>query len=170
MAMTDRSIVAGVFTDDSQAQQAMKDLQNAGFSDDQIRYSVHRGGSGILDSLIGLGLGEDEANYYNNEFMNGRTIVTVKTNDRQQEAMDILRRYGEYDFSSQGQASGTTYAQTSGTEYAQAPQSGYSDQGEQKAQLREEIDLGKRTVQEGQQVTDTVGREEAHVNRSGDVN
>src|SRR5207249_3064661 len=33
MAMTDRSIVAGVFTDDSQAQQAMKDLQNAGYTD-----------------------------------------------------------------------------------------------------------------------------------------
>src|SRR5205807_4933104 len=100
MTMTDRSLVAGIFQDETQAQQAMADLQNAGFSADQIRYSVHRGGSGILDSLLGLGLGNDEANYYNSEFMDGRTVVTVKTDDRQQEAYDILRRYNAYDWSS----------------------------------------------------------------------
>jgi len=263
MAMTDRSIVTGVFTDDAQAQQAMSDLQNAGFSDDQIRYSVHKGGSGILDSLTGLGLGEDEANFYNSEFMNGRTVVTVKTDDRQQEAMDILRRYGGYDFSSRGQTAGTAYTgttgqaadttyQTAGSTYAQtqAPQTGYTDQGEQKVQLREEqltankervqagevgirkdvvseektlnvpvsheeayierhpvdqavpadtpigeqgetyrvpvteervnvekqpvvkeeIGIGKRTAQENQQVSDTVRREEACIERAGDVN
>ena len=38
MTMTDRSLVAGIFQDEAQAQQAMADLQNAGFSDDQIRY------------------------------------------------------------------------------------------------------------------------------------
>jgi len=271
MAMTDRSIVAGVFTDESQAQQAMAELQNAGFSNDQIRYSVHKGGSGILDSLMGLGFGQDEANFYNKEFMNGRTVVTVKTNDRQQQALDILRRYGGYDFNSQSQRAGTAYtdtgytdqtaqstgiayntAQTSGATYtqAQAPQTDYTDQGGQKVQLREEelrankervqagevgirkdvvaeektlnvpvnreevyierhpvdqpvpadtpigdqgetyrvpvteervnvekqavvreeIGLGKRAVQENQQVTDTVRREEARLDRSGDVN
>lgn len=261
MAMTDRSTVAGVFTDESQAQQAMADLQSAGFSDDQIRYSVHKGGSGILDSLTGLGFGQDEANFYNNEFMNGRTVVTVKTNDRQQEAYQILQRYGGYDASSQGQTggyaqtAGSTYggttAQTTGTTYGQAPQTGYATQGgEQKVQLREEqltankervqagevgihkevvseeqtfnvpvnreevyierhpvnqpvaadtpigdqgetyrvpvteervnvekqpvvreeISLGKRTVQENQQVSDTVRREEARIDRAGDVN
>jgi len=271
MATTDNSIVAGVFTDETQAQQAMSDLQNAGFTDDQIRYSVHRGGSGILDSLMGLGFGQDEANFYNKEFMNGRTVVTVKTNDRQQQALDILRRYGGYDFNSQSQRAGTAYtdtgytdqtaqstgtayntAQTSGATYtqAQAPQTDYTDQGEQRVQLREEelrankervqagevgirkdvvaeektlnvpvnreevyierhpvdqpvpadtpigdqgetyrvpvteervnvekqavvreeIGLGKRAVQENQQVTDTVRREEARLDRSGDVN
>ncbi len=271
MAMTDNSIVAGVFTDETQAQQAMSDLQNAGFTDDQIRYSVHRGGSGILDSLMGLGFGQDEANFYNNEFLNGRTVVTVKTNDRQQQALDILRRYGGYDFNSQSQRAGTAYtdtgytdqtAQSTGTAYntaqpsgatytqAQAPQTGYTDQGGQKVQLREEelrankervqagevgirkdvvseektlnvpvnreevyierhpvsgevpadtpigdqgetyrvpvseervnvekqpvvreeIGIGKRTVQDTEQVTDTVRREEAHVESRGDVN
>lgn len=251
MTMTDRSIVAGVFTDESQAQQAMADLQNAGFSDDQIRYSVHKGGSGILDSLMGLGLGQDEANFYNNEFMNGRTVVTVKTNDRQQEVYQILQRYGAYDASRQGQTSDTASAntpQTTGT--AQAPQTNYTNQTDQKVQLkeeqltaskervqagevgihkdvvseektinvpvnreevyierhpvdqpvvadtpisgqdetyrvpvsqeqvnvdkqtvvREEIGLGKRTVQDNQQVTDTVSHEEARIDRSGDVN
>ncbi|GAC1379333.1 MAG: YsnF/AvaK domain-containing protein [Ktedonobacteraceae bacterium] len=255
MTMSDRSIIAGVFTDESQAQQAMADLQNAGFSDDQIRYSVHKGGSGILDSLMGLGLGQDEANFYNNEFMNGRTVVTVKTNDRQQEVYQILQRYGAYDASRQGQTSDTAYAntaQTTGTADTQTPvpQTDYTNQTDQKVQLkeeqlnaskesvqagevgihkdvvseektinvpvnreevyierhsvdqpvaadtpisgqdeayrvpvsqeqvnvdkqtvvREEIGLGKRTVQDNQQVTDTVRHEEARIDRSGDVN
>ena len=86
MTFTNRSLIAGAFTDEAQAQQAVADLQQADFSDDQIRYSVHKGGAGILDSLIDLGLGQEEARYYNREFLNGRTIVTVKTTDRQQEA------------------------------------------------------------------------------------
>src|SRR5947209_19197219 len=92
MSTINRSIVTGVFSDDAQAQQAMADLQNAGFSSDQIRYSVHKGGSGILDSLAGLGLPQNEASFYNDEFLAGRTVVTVNTNDRQQEAYDILMR------------------------------------------------------------------------------
>jgi uncharacterized protein (TIGR02271 family) len=36
--------------------------------------------------------------------------------------------------------------------------------------VREEVTLGKRQVQENQQVTDTVRREEARLEREGDVN
>ena len=96
MDKTDRSIVAGVFSNETDAQQAMADLQNAGFTDDQIRYSAHKGGNGILDSLLGLGFRQDEANYYNREFLAGRTIVTVMNSDHQQEAADILQRNGAY--------------------------------------------------------------------------
>jgi hypothetical protein len=58
MARTDRPLVAGVFQNETNAQQAMADLQNAGFTDDQIRYSVHKGGTGIRDSLLGIGFGQ----------------------------------------------------------------------------------------------------------------
>jgi len=220
----------------------MADLQNAGFSADQIRYSVHRGGSGILDSLLGLGLGNDEANYYNNEFMAGRTVVTVKTDDRQQEAHDILRRYNAYDWSSRaGQGVSSTGAAANAydttnqgarkmqlkEEQLQAqkqqvqtgevgihkdvvseertmnvpvnreevyiernPVSGNAPSdapigqdetfrvpvSEEQVQVtkqpvvKEEINIGKRVVQENQQVSDTVRREEARVDREGDVN
>ena len=57
MATKNSSTVAGVFSNETNAQQAMVDLQTAGFSDDQIRYSVHKGGNGILDSLLELGFG-----------------------------------------------------------------------------------------------------------------
>ncbi len=36
--------------------------------------------------------------------------------------------------------------------------------------VREELKIGKRVVQENQQVTDTVQREEAQIDRTGDVN
>jgi uncharacterized protein (TIGR02271 family) len=36
--------------------------------------------------------------------------------------------------------------------------------------VREEVSLGKRSVQDTQQVSDTVRREEAHVEHAGDVN
>ena len=98
MATTNRSVIMSVFTDNAQAQQAMDDLQRAGFGPDQIRYSVRKGGTGITDSLENLGLPEEEASFYNREFEAGRTVVMVNTNDRQQEAYNILRRYGAYDF------------------------------------------------------------------------
>ena len=242
MTTTQRSIVAGVFTDEAQAQQAMDDLQKAGFSRDQIRYSVRRSGTGITDSLAGLGLPEQEAEFYNSEFEAGRTIVTVTTNDRQQEAFDILRRNGAYDFNAR---SGQTanYASDTNTQ-----QYGTNTENAQRVQLREEqlqvnkervqtgevglrkevvteqqtinvpvtheevviernpvsgqptdqpigesetyrvpiseeqvsvnkqtvptgeVSVGKRQVQENQQVSDTVRREEAHLEREGDVN
>jgi len=252
MSTVNRSIVAGVFQDESQAQQAMADLQNAGFTDDQIRYSVHKGGAGILDALTSLGFQQDQANYYNSEFMAGRTVVTVNAGNRQQEAYNILMRNGAYDYSSRrGQAATAgSYTQTAqtdyGSNYTQAP----TTEGEQKVRLREEqlqaqkqqvqagevgihkdvvteektlnvpvsreevyiernpvsgtvpadtpigegeetyrvpvreeqvnvtkqpvvteeIGVGKRTVQDSQQFSDTVKREEARINRTGDVN
>ena len=253
MSTVNRSIVAAVFQDDSQAQQAMADLQNAGFTDDQIRYSVHKGGAGILDSLMGLGFAQEQANYYNSEFMAGRTVVTVNAGDRQQEAYDILMRNGAYDWNSRtGQtASAGSSMQTGQTDYGSNYTQTPTTEGEQKVRLREEqlqaqkqqvqagevgihkdvvteektlnvpvsreevyiernpvsgtvpadtpigeggeetykvpvreeqvnvtkqpvvteeIGVGKRTVQDSQQFSDTVKREEARINRTGDVN
>jgi uncharacterized protein (TIGR02271 family) len=234
------SMVVGVFTDDAQAQQAMNDLQLAGFSNSQIRYSVRRSGTGITDSLENLGLPDDQATFYNSEFENGRTIVTVLTNDRQQEAYDILHRDGAYDFNSRS-AQATGYSSGAGaqqydTEGAQRvqlreeelrarkqpvqtgevglrkevvteqqtlnvpvtreevvierrPASGQPSDTpigegetyrvpvreeqvtvEKQPVVREEVSLGKRQVQETQRVSDTVKREEAHIEQQGNVN
>ena len=244
MTTTNRAFVVGVFQDEAQAQQAMNDLMSAGFSKDQIRYSVRKGGSGITNSLENLGLPEDEATFYNGEFESGRTVVVVNTRDRQQEASQILSRDGGYDYASRsGQTTGTSsYANTAGqaTDYnTQAGQnvqlreeqlrankqsvetgavglrkdvvseqqsfdvpvnreevvierhaaSGQSSdtpigEGEtyrvpvreeqvtvdKQPVVREEVSLGKRQVQDSQRVSDTVRREEARVERQGDVN
>jgi hypothetical protein len=109
MTTTNRSIVAGVFADEQHAQQAMADLQDAGFRENQIRYSPHKSGANILDALTGMGLEQEEAAYYNTEFQQGRTIVTVKDNARQQEAATIMQRNGAYDASRRmSQTSGAT--------------------------------------------------------------
>lgn len=139
MTTTNRPTVVGLFQSEMEAQQAMNDLQQSGFSNDQIRYSVHRGGTGIRDQLMGLGLTEQEASYYNQEFEAGRTVVFVNAPGQQQEAFDILRRNGGYDAS-------TGVTQTSGT----ANQSTDTDP-EQRMQLREEqLRVGKQAVQTGE--------------------
>jgi hypothetical protein len=51
----------------------------------------------VLGGLIGLGVPEDDAQYYENEFHTGRTLVTVDAGDRYAEAASILRQYGASD-------------------------------------------------------------------------
>jgi len=51
---------------------------------------------GLVGALIGLGIPEHEAKYYEGEFHAGRTIVTVHANGRSDEAWAILQRYGAY--------------------------------------------------------------------------
>jgi len=82
--------------------------------------------AGLAGALIGMGIPEEEATYYENEFQSGRTIVTVKTMDRQDEARRILGRHSGFDMESRpDRASGmrsTTAApmMTKGTSKSQA--------------------------------------------------
>ena len=229
MTTTNRSIVAGVFADEQHAQQAMADLQDAGFRENQIRYSPHKSGANILDALSGIGLEQEEAAYYNTEFQQGRTIVTVKDNARQQEAATIMQRNGAYDASRRmSQTSGTTeeaqpiqlreerlratteQVQTgevdlrkevvteqqtfdvpvtheevyierragSGQvfdtpigegEAIRVPVSAEQVNVAKQTVQTGEVSVGKRAVQESQQVTDTVRHEEARIERKGDA-
>jgi hypothetical protein len=53
---------------------------------------------GVTGALVGLGIPEDEAKYYDEEFREGRTLMTVKAGDRYDEAGDIVRRRRGYDY------------------------------------------------------------------------
>ncbi len=66
--------------------------------------------SGIAGALIGLGLSETDAKYYEGEFKSGRTLVTVKADGRYDEAMAVLRRFGGYDRGTASAAGSTTSA------------------------------------------------------------
>ena len=48
-------------------------------------------GGGILGALIGLQVPEEEARHYEREFHSGRTLVTVRTQGRYDDAIAILR-------------------------------------------------------------------------------
>jgi hypothetical protein len=52
--------------------------------------------AGIVGALIGLGIPEEDAKYYEGEFKSGRTLVTVKADNRYDEAWKILHRCGAY--------------------------------------------------------------------------
>jgi len=64
--------------------------------------------AGLVGALIGAGIPEHEAAYYQSEFEAGRTIVTVTAEDRADEAAAILRRNGAYDMSTRGAATAST--------------------------------------------------------------
>ena len=55
----------------------------------------------MLGALVGLGVPEEEATYYDTQFQTGRTIVTVRADERSAEAWDVLARHGAYDFERQ---------------------------------------------------------------------
>ncbi len=54
---------------------------------------------GIVGALVGLGIPEEEAEYYHKELEQGRTVVTVKASgQRYSDACRILDRYNAYDY------------------------------------------------------------------------
>jgi uncharacterized protein (TIGR02271 family) len=130
---------------------------------------------GLLGALTGsMGVPEDEARYYDEEFKSGRTLVTVRADGRYDEAQRILRGYGAYDVTSQGGATGTTTARTSVRE----PTTGATRATEGTLQLRQEeletrkqevetgrVRLGKEVVEEEKSVDVPVTREEVYVER-----
>jgi len=160
MAMTQRSTVVGVFPERAHAEQALIELHNLGFKDEQIGYVLNEkdtGGTisgkkpgegailgaagggvaggllgagasllipgigpaiaggvlaatlgglvaggilgGITGALVKLGVPEEEASYYQSEFEAGRPIITVEAPGRQQQVLDVFRRYGAHDAS-----------------------------------------------------------------------
>jgi len=52
--------------------------------------------AGIVGALVGLGIPEEDAHYYEGEFKSGRTLVTVKSDGRNDEAWTILHSHGAY--------------------------------------------------------------------------
>jgi hypothetical protein len=51
---------------------------------------------GVLGALVGLGVPEEDARYYDREFVAGKVIVAVQAAGRSSEAAGILRRCGAY--------------------------------------------------------------------------
>jgi hypothetical protein len=77
--------------------------------------AVGAAAGGILGALVGLGVPEEEARFYESEFHEGRIIVTVKAGARFTEARDILYRHGAYDVERRGGLVGSTTGTTMGT-------------------------------------------------------
>ncbi len=52
--------------------------------------------AGVAGALIGLGIPEEDAAYYEDEFKAGRTIVTVKAGSRDDEATSIMAHFNGF--------------------------------------------------------------------------
>ncbi len=143
MSMT-RSTVVGVFDERAKAEQAIDALYNAGVPSDHIRYSGQAASGGFMasikslfsgqnasssvlrDDLVNMGLSNDEADYYAQQYDGGRTIVAVNDGPHAQDAMNILRSNGGYDYGSHSATTGTgaAYADTTA---ATSTQAAYAD-------------------------------------------
>ncbi|MFL5627776.1 MAG: YsnF/AvaK domain-containing protein [Ktedonobacteraceae bacterium] len=163
MAMTEQQVVVGVFADHAAAERAIHELQRAGFSDNQIRYSVKRGNEGILDGLVGMGVPYSEAGYYNREFQAGRTIVAVKANQRQQDAHDILRLSGAYDAQDSVTTDGTIVPRVSNKQTMQVREEIL--QAQKHWVQTEEIRIRRRVITEEKVFKVPVSREEVIIER-----
>jgi len=109
--------------------------------------------AGIAGALIGLGIPKDEADYYESEFQSGRTVVTVRADNRYDEACAILRRNHGYDYSTKSERNlGATGATTSSTGQAASATSKTVQAHE------EQLHVHKQPVQTGEAIV----RKEVH--------
>jgi hypothetical protein len=94
-------IVAGVFQNPEQAKNAFDMLRNSGFNEDQVGVALP-GSSNVKDGLAEefkkLGVPQDRALYYEREFNAGHIVVSVRPDQREQEAKTILQNNGGYDY------------------------------------------------------------------------
>ena len=57
--------------------------------------------AGLAGALVGMGMPEEDAKYYEGEVTAGRFLVTVDAGDKVQDARAIYKRHGGYDRSSE---------------------------------------------------------------------
>jgi hypothetical protein len=57
---------------------------------------------GVSGALVGLGIPEHEAKFYDERFNEGRTLLTVRADERYDDAADIVRGRGGYDYLARG--------------------------------------------------------------------
>ena len=57
--------------------------------------------AGLIGALVGLGIPESDARFYEGEVKSGRTLITVRSPARPSEVAEILRAHGGYDVHNQ---------------------------------------------------------------------
>ena len=70
--------------------------------------AVGAAAGGLLGALTGLGVSEEEARFYDEEFRSGRPIVTARHSDGHDDPATIMHRHGGYDMESGRRDTGDT--------------------------------------------------------------
>jgi uncharacterized protein (TIGR02271 family) len=136
--------------------------------------AIGAGVGAIAGALVGMGVPKEEAEYYEGEVKSGRTLVTVRSDGRYDDAQRILREHGAYDIES---GAAGTRTQRSASVIDQHPVEATAED-RQTVALREEelqarktsveagqVTLGKDVVEERKTLAVPVTREEAYVER-----
>jgi uncharacterized protein (TIGR02271 family) len=110
--------------------------------------------AGLVGALVGAGLPEHEAAYYQGEFEAGRTIVTVNADGRADEATAILRRLGAYDMSTRGNVATSPAASTSARSTAAAAVTMPVAPGRSKAAAGDAIEVKEERLRADKQKVD----------------
>lgn len=163
MTTTEQPTVVGIFEDQAKAEQAIRELQQAGFHNDQVSYSGHKASSSDIqaslkhfftsqetrsdnipdDHLVEMGMPEADAHYYQQEYEAGRSIVAVTDGESLQKATTILTRNGAY-----GAKRPSSYGSTTRTG---ARETATNAEEESSLHLHEEqLQVYKRSVQTGE--------------------
>ena len=110
MTTTEHSTVVGVFADRTQAEHALDELRQAGFSEDQVGFSAG-------DEAENEHKRQEDDATKKQATQAGPVVVVVKADNRQAEASDILRRNGASNVSSYAQAERKVDDSVPGREY-----------------------------------------------------
>jgi len=155
--------------------------------------AIGAGVGAIAGALVGMGVPQEEADYYEGEVKSGRTLVTVRADSRYDEAQRIMRQHGAYDIESgapdrnvaAGSSQPVTHAETSSATAGRMPVTGAAERGretnltdQRTMQLREEelrarksevesgeVTIGKDVVTEQRSIDVPVTREEVTIER-----
>jgi uncharacterized protein (TIGR02271 family) len=109
--------------------------------------------AGVVGFLIGLGIPEEHARYYERELKAGRIIVTVKTGTRETEAREIFVRHGGYDATAQAAATSAdkSDSRTDTTASARTNPGTREARGADRVEVREEeVNVRKQPVKKGE--------------------
>ena len=146
------STIAGLFTNAKQGEAALDELKSAGFSSAQISeladdedeapkklsnpiadfFKDHTSSSSdFQESLVHLGMMESEAQFFEDGVARGGAVITVKADERADEAIRILRKHGAQSAPGHGtmNASDTAYDETAPTAAADAIAGGLAGAG-----------------------------------------
>jgi hypothetical protein len=112
-------IIVGVFDELDTGNAAVEALRQAGFKEEQIYYSAQPNagaggfvstlraffttgsaddGGNVEHTLEGMGLSDDDADFYDSEEREGHKIIAVRTENRYEEALKVLRENGGHNF------------------------------------------------------------------------
>lgn len=93
-------VIIGIFRSETEAKEALEALQEAGFKREQIGVAWHQDAAttDYVNSLVELGMAQEQAAYYDHEFRTGRPVISVRPDGRDREAYSILHNYGAYDY------------------------------------------------------------------------